>query len=109
MEQAAISSLAASLPSADGSAVRDVFAGAIWIARYSDGGIDAENNDGDFCSGRQERYGSELRRGDAIRVACSDGRTGTFLVEQIAEASSSGTLVFGKTREAATVLAKTSN
>ena len=74
---------------------------ARWTARFEDGGIDAESYDGEYCSGRQEGAGSDIRQKHAIRIACSDGRTGTFLVENIGIKTSSGTLVFGKDREAA--------
>ncbi len=82
------------------------FETASWVARYSEGGIDAENRDGDYCSGRQEWDGPDLKSNQRVRVACSDGRSGTFLVEKDATGMPSAALVFGKSRETAIVIAQ---
>jgi hypothetical protein len=91
---------------ADNPSSGAAFGASNWVVRYSEGGIDAENRDGDYCSGRQDWDMPDVKRTKLIRVACSDGRTGTYMVENDASGVPTAALMFGKQREAAIVLAQ---
>lgn len=73
--------------------------GAVWSARYTENGIDAENGEGDYCSGRQDWGQSRLHVGQRISVACSDGRMAVLAIESQDANAMRGTITLGQQRQ----------
>jgi hypothetical protein len=74
-----------------------------WIVRYRDEGFDAEDRQGNVCSGRADAGSASFRAGAAIALACSDGRAGILRIASVSDGRGRGYLALGKSEEPAQV------
>lgn len=77
--------------------------GTVWRVRYRENGFDAENADGDTCSGWGAYGDTGLRAGQSVNLACSDGRMASLVIGSGEGQVRPGTVSFGQTKESAVI------
>lgn len=76
---------------------------AVWFVRYGSDGFDAEDADGNYCSGQVSHGDPAPRRGLSVKMACNTGEMAQLLIETAEAGSGTGEIVIGGRKEGAVI------